>query len=485
MAAHKLPRLSKSLLDVPQLITESKFKEIAEVLENRDPSIISAALMDYDEDEKVESTDLGFGEGVGVLRVEGPTTYKPTGWEMLCGEGCSYTSLMSQVDAYAEQGVKTIVMQIDSPGGQAYRAFSTSRYIRRICDENDIRLIGYVDGLAASAGYALASSCHELVANCDSESGSIGVVVSLLDSSERDKKEGIKREYITAGSSKVPYDKDGKFKESFKQDLQEKINKTYDNFVQHVSIMRGIDDQVVRDTEAKVFDAETSLSLGLIDSIMEEDEFKRYISSSATDSVSARQQRTSSSGVVQTNVVETQPNLKTKEENTLMSDNTPDITPEMLAKLQEQLAAQTAQLEAYQAKEALATKTSLEEKLSGIGFLADSKDSLVSFFLSADEANVSLMNNVIESAQASQAKLSADLEEKLSSAQTDFDSKLAEANSKVENAEKEMLEVKKEFGQQQAVEGFPKDKIVEANVTSGAARTAELAALVKSKTANK
>lgn len=34
--AHQLPRFSKSILEKPQLILESKFREISEVLENRE-----------------------------------------------------------------------------------------------------------------------------------------------------------------------------------------------------------------------------------------------------------------------------------------------------------------------------------------------------------------------------------------------------------------------------------------------------------------
>lgn len=490
MAAHKLPRLSKSILDTPQLITESKFREIAEVLENRDSSVIQASLFTRDDgNTTVGEESKGFGEEVGVLTVEGPLTYKPTGWEALCGEGCNYVGLMEQTDTLVESGVKTIVMKLDTPGGQAFRCFSTAKYIRNKCDEKGIKLIGYVDGQACSGGMALGSACHELIANPDSSIGSVGVVISLTSTSERDKKEGIKREFITAGKSKVPYDEEGNFKAEFKEDLQNKINKTYNTFVKHVADMRGIDEQVVRDTEAKVFDAEDALSVKFIDSVMEEDDFKEYIG--ASDFITASQIRHHNDDEKMN--VASATNLNT-EEKAHMTDT---LNPEQLAALQSQLEEMKAQNEAqaealakFQEKELAVEKATLVEKLESVSFLANFEglDAVASFLMSADDANKQLMNSVIEAAKLENEKVVeeaatqiAEKQEELSAANEAVEA----AKLEVENAKAEALAVKEEFGKGDAIEGVVKDKTVTADATSGKARTAQLAALVKQKQANK
>ena len=149
--AHKLPRLSKTLLDRPQLITASKFQEIAEVLENREqlrsyePDAAIEASVDASLESKVDSS-------VGVLNVEGATTYKPTGWEAMCG-GTSYTQLLQDMQTYVNQGKDVVLMNINSQGGQAYRMMYTAKQLRKMADDNGIKLVAYVDGIMASAAY--------------------------------------------------------------------------------------------------------------------------------------------------------------------------------------------------------------------------------------------------------------------------------------------------------------------------------------------
>ena len=495
MAAHKLPRLSKSLLDVPQLITVSRFREIAEVLENRDFSIEASAFGRDDDNKKSFLGDGGKGFGdkdkeyIGVLEVDGPLTYKSTGWEALCG-GTSYQELMKQIDTFAEEGIKKVVMLLDSPGGQAFRAFSTAKYIRDKCDEYDIKLIGYVDGQSCSAGYALGCVCHELISNGDSSIGSIGVVVSLINTSEKDKKAGIERTYITSGNSKVPFDSEGKFKKEFVDDLQAKITKTYGKFVQHVSSMRALESQKIRDTQAKVYDADDALSIGLIDSIMEEHIFRKYVSDNgAAEFISAqhlRQRKEDAERCDQIDVVETQLNKETKEGTTLMPDE--NITPERLAQLEEQLASLQAENAVFKAKEVASVKENLSAGLNDITFLTGCKEQVVDFLMSADETSKSLMTTVIESAKAEHVKVMEEAASQIATKETELSemkTAVVSAEEKAQAAKEETLAVKEEFGVQTAITGEVIDKNLTAPVTGGNARTKQLEALVKNKLANK
>ena len=55
----------------------------------------------------------------------------------------------------------------------------------------------------------LGAAAHEIIANPESEAGSIGVVISLQNNNKQLEKEGIERTFITAGSEKVPFEEDG------------------------------------------------------------------------------------------------------------------------------------------------------------------------------------------------------------------------------------------------------------------------------------
>lgn len=477
MAGKSLSRLSKSLLDKPQLITLEKFKEISDVLENRE-YLNDPSLRMFDDEDEISTKEYS---PYPLLKVEGPTTYKPTGWEALCG-GCSYVSLIEQMEAYAEAGEKTVVMWIDSPGGQAYRMMSTARRLRKIADENEMHLVGYVDGQACSAAMGLGSVCHELIAHQESQTGSIGVVISLINDSKHLEKEGYERKFITAGASKVPFDDAGEFREGFLADLQADVDDLYTKFVNHVAEYRGMEVQAVKDTEARVFKAEEGLRLGLVDKIMEEEDFWEYLESEYPEPMmpkrhKGRDYEYDDDEEDSTKLSDTTSTIKGEE--TMSVDNT-----ELLAqveKLQVAMAAQTAQLEAYKQKEAQAEKAEIEEHLSSFDFVADMKEQLVTFMTSdASEDYKSMLVSVLGSAQAKIDSTLTELNAKVDGLQE----KLTAAETEAANAKAEADKVIAEFGtKQDSVESTP--AIAQQTKADGVDRTAQLAAIVARKKANK
>ena len=170
-----------------------------------------------------------------------------------------------------------MILELNSGGGQAYGCFEAAQSVRNLANKNNVKITTYVDGVAYSGGYAWASIADEVIVNPMGRVGSIGVVLPLTNYAEKDKKEGIKRIYITSGKSKVPYDEDGNFTEAALDEFRKSSKIIYDEFVGHVAEMRGIDRQSVVDTEAKTFDAQTALGLKLIDSIMTKEQFYNHV----------------------------------------------------------------------------------------------------------------------------------------------------------------------------------------------------------------
>lgn len=467
MASKKLPRLSKSLLEKPQLITLEKFQEIAEVLDKRE-YLTKPQLFWDDEDDICSEKEMEHEDTPwGTLYVEGPLTYKPTGWEAMCG-GASYAGLIEQMESFIKQGKQCVVMWLNTPGGQAYRMMYTARKLRQMADEAGIKLIGYIDGQACSAGMGLSSACHEVISNIESDVGSVGVVVSLMNDSKHLEQEGYERKFITAGEFKVPIDDQGEFKEGFLSDLQAQVNDLYDKFVTHIAEMRGIDKQVIIDTQARVFKAEVGLDIGLVDKIMEEDEFYNYLQTdilgSSVTGVENDSERLSNDN-----------NDKGKQ-----MSNTVDVSPEMQAQLAE-LAAVKAQLEEYKTKEAQAKKEKLDAKLSTFEFVADKKEALMSFFMNAsvDEQHKELLSSVLDS-----AKLSInDVTEEAATQIVDLNAKLEAAQAEATSAKEEAEKVKLEFGtKQDTVELEAKDEV---HADASAARTSQLQKFVNKKLASK
>lgn len=227
--------------------------------------------------DQVKVLEGASGTRLGLIPIKGSLTYEESGWEALCGM-TSYESIQGQAEYLIKnEKVDELILELNSGGGQAYGCFEAAQVVRNLANKNNVKITTYVDGVAYSGGYAWASIADELVVNPMGRVGSIGVVLPLTNYAEKDKKEGIKRIYITSGKSKVPYDEDGNFTEDALDEFRKSSKIIYDEFVGHVAEMRGIDRQSVINTEAKTFDAQQALSLNLIDSIMTKEQFYNHI----------------------------------------------------------------------------------------------------------------------------------------------------------------------------------------------------------------
>ena len=272
--AHKLPLLTKKLNNTPHLIEPASFESILEYLSDRNTGEMAITASQQPQEQK--HLNFNTDTGVGVISIDGALTYKTTGWEAFCG-GTSYESIVGQFNAMSNQGMKTLVLWADSGGGEAYGMMETGRYLRKQADEMGIKIFTYVDGMSASACYGITCIADEVVMNPNSEIGSIGVVVRLINDSKALEKAGYERTFVYAGGNKVPFAESGEFRKDFLEDIQAKVDSLYEEFTGYVSEMRNIPVDQVKNTEAKVFMAKDAVSLGLADTLMTHDQFSEYL----------------------------------------------------------------------------------------------------------------------------------------------------------------------------------------------------------------
>ena len=331
--AHELIRLRAKLFDTPLLVDSKSFESILNYVDKRCEGTVDVTPK-ADNEFSMYSTLHYQESNLGVIHISGPLTNKSTGWEAFCG-GTSYESIKEDFEALLEEGVKTVAFMVESGGGEAYGMMDTGNYLRKLADENGVKIISYVDGLSASAAYGLTAISDEIITNKNSEIGSIGVLIRLMNDSKALEMEGYERSFISAGTQKIPFAEDGSFRKEFLDDLQYKVDALYKDFTEYVAEHRNLSVEAVRNTQANTFLAEDAIALGLADQTMTQEEFYSYLSGQAQNN---KEGSSMSNRIFK------------------FSKNEETLEMSQLVELQEQLSAATAQLTEFTSvKEALAS----------------------------------------------------------------------------------------------------------------------------------
>lgn len=276
--AHKLLRLRNEVFNKPQLLNVTEFQDVVQYLNDRNNSpSFKTMFVDGDTEDSYEFTTVNQETSTAVIDFNGMLTYKPMFNMATCGMGLSYQTLKSVFTDLLEDGIKNISMIVNSGGGQAYGCFDSANYVRELLSEYGATLTAFVDGNAFSAAYAWVSVADEIVMTRDSEVGSIGVVIQLINDSKALEKEGYERTFVYSGNSKIPFTTEGEFTEEFISNLQKSCDELYEEFINHVSEHRGIDKALVRGTQANTFSSKDAIELGLADKVMTFEEFMEYL----------------------------------------------------------------------------------------------------------------------------------------------------------------------------------------------------------------
>src|SRR5690606_16482553 len=82
--------------------------------------------------------------------------------------------------AMADPEVGSILLKVDSPGGEAYGLDSVSEQIYNARGKGK-PIVAHVDGLNASAAYYLSSAADAIISTKDGTHGSIGTILNWLN----------------------------------------------------------------------------------------------------------------------------------------------------------------------------------------------------------------------------------------------------------------------------------------------------------------
>jgi len=282
-----LPLLADRILNRPLYLAPNKLAAIALVLRDR-LDIDANGLRELAASAPVQphaSQYIGRYEPVDPNDPNGPRKpYRTTGLgTAIIPVVGSLVNRASWIDAYSgitgydrlkreigmaarDTAVHAIVLDIDSPGGEAVGAAEVADVVQGATIEKNV--IAVANGLCCSAAYKIASGASQIVVTPSSLVGSIGVVMLHADHSRRLDKAGIATRLIYAGDRKVDGNPYEPLSDETASELQAEVDRFYDLFIAVVAKGRPkLTPEAIRATEARTFIGADAVEAGLADSV--------------------------------------------------------------------------------------------------------------------------------------------------------------------------------------------------------------------------
>lgn len=268
-----LIHIADRVLNRPLLVTRDKAQVILQVLAGRiginspEASRFEGSQYERDADGNIRGRPYKVANGVGIITITGSLVNRGA-WIGASSGLTSYEGIQHQLKtAMRDDTVRSVILDIHSPGGEAVGAFETAAMVRKLAAEK--RTVAIVNGLMASAAYAIGSGAGEIVTTETGVSGSIGVVLLHADFSKNLANEGIDPTLIFAGAHKVDGNPFEPLPDEVRADMQSEVNAFYDLFLKTVAQGRGGRTSVedARNTEARVFIGEAAVKAKLADRV--------------------------------------------------------------------------------------------------------------------------------------------------------------------------------------------------------------------------
>jgi signal peptide peptidase SppA len=277
------------VLEHPWNLERPMLRVVANILAQRlagqgpDDAAIAAALVDR------KSLPQPRAGSVAIIPVYGVISPRMNMFSEFSG-GTTFERLSRQLaQAMANADVKTILLDIDSPGGSvAGNAEFSAEVMKARVTKPVIAQIQYT---GASAAYMVAAACTEIAAAPSARIGSIGTYSILEDISGALEQLGIKETFIFAGEGKDDNNVSAPPSAALIARTQKAVDLAYGQFVTGVVNGRGkgmTPERVRGEWKAFVYGSAEAKAIGMIDTVATLNETLARVLSASPDAADQR-----------------------------------------------------------------------------------------------------------------------------------------------------------------------------------------------------
>lgn len=211
---------------------------------------------------------------VAIVPLSGFITAKPEQslFSMLFGGTSALAFAREVVSSLNDPSIGAVVMDVDSPGGDAVGMTEAATAIRNARGQKP--LVAVANSIATSAAYWLASQAHELVVTPSALVGSIGVFSAHVDQSKALESEGLKVTFISSARRKTEGNSAEPLSDEAAAGMQARVDYFHGLFVADVAKGRKVSASKVSSDygEGAVLTADAAVKAGLADRIATLDE---------------------------------------------------------------------------------------------------------------------------------------------------------------------------------------------------------------------
>lgn len=173
----------------------------------------------------------------------------------------------SLMRAEKKEEVKAIIVRVESPGGAVGPSQEIYEEISRIDKEKPV--FASLGTVAASGGYYIASASRKIYSNPGTLTGSIGVIMQMMNLSELFKFLKVEPQIIKAGKYKDIGAPNHKMTVKEKELIKDVVENTHEQFIR--DILKKRQGKIIGDihdhAQGQFFSGETALKMGLVDEL--------------------------------------------------------------------------------------------------------------------------------------------------------------------------------------------------------------------------
>ena len=168
----------------------------------------------------------------------------------------------------ADPAVKSIVLDIDSPGGTVAGLTELASDIRSARGGSK-PIVAVANAFAASAAYWIAAQADEIVATPSAQVGSVGVYAVHQDVSRMLDEMGVTTTLVSAGPHKVDGNEFEPLSDAAREDIQTRVDASYQQFLADVAAGRRVSVGQVEEKYGggRVLTARKALAAGMVDRV--------------------------------------------------------------------------------------------------------------------------------------------------------------------------------------------------------------------------